>query len=165
MAYDYEDDYDYDRDDYEDDFAEPGSNSALRAATDDNPRNLPCPTCRWPNRLTPADVQRGYQCNRCADAFEGRGEIDYYEGPEEMTDEELEQHIRLTFDVLYGPVDGKVTVEGVGTETIRVIVAFPNNRSLTFIHEVQSDGDVTKLFFEREGYYAGVRVDLDGSLV
>ena len=75
------DDYDYDQEyDYDCEFAEPGSNSALRAATDDNPRDRPCPTCHWPNRLTSRDVQLGYQCNRCADACEGVGEIDYYEG-------------------------------------------------------------------------------------
>ncbi len=33
--------------------------------------NLPCPTCKEPNRLTPADVRRGYQCDRCADLAEG----------------------------------------------------------------------------------------------
>jgi len=53
------------------DFADPGGRSALRAETPDNPRNLPCPTCREPNRLTPADVGRGYQCDECADALEG----------------------------------------------------------------------------------------------
>ncbi|HEY6009611.1 MAG TPA: hypothetical protein VIU40_14895, partial [Geobacteraceae bacterium] len=36
-------------------FADPGGRSALRAATKDNPRNLPCPTCGKPNRLTPLD--------------------------------------------------------------------------------------------------------------
>ncbi len=51
-------------------FADPGGQSALRAATRDNPRNLPCPTCRAPNRLTPADKARGYQCNHCADRAE-----------------------------------------------------------------------------------------------
>jgi hypothetical protein len=51
-------------------FADPGGNSALRAATRGNPRNLPCPTCKQPNRLTPADVARGYQCNGCADQDE-----------------------------------------------------------------------------------------------
>jgi hypothetical protein len=66
----YEDDY------YEDDlidgvgFADPGGNSALRAATKDNPRNLPCPNCGEPNRLTPIDKARGYQCDECADALE-----------------------------------------------------------------------------------------------
>ena len=74
------DDYDYDDDrDYDDDpdeisirntFADPGGKSALRAATRDNPRNLPCPTCEAPNRLTPADRALGYQCDRCADAAE-----------------------------------------------------------------------------------------------
>lgn len=68
-----------DRDFYDDEewaervemFADPGGNSALRAATRSNPRNLPCPTCGEPNRLTPADRARGYQCDACADAAEG----------------------------------------------------------------------------------------------
>lgn len=51
-------------------FADPGGNSALRAATKSNPRNLPCPTCEKPNRLTPADERRGYQCDSCADKAE-----------------------------------------------------------------------------------------------
>ena len=75
----YTDDYDDDYDDsyYGDDdgmgsiaFANPGGNSALRAATATNPRNLPCPTCERENRLTPADVAQGYQCDSCADAVE-----------------------------------------------------------------------------------------------
>lgn len=45
--------------------------SALRRSTRRNPRNLPCPTCKQPNRLTPADVRRGYQCDACADRDEG----------------------------------------------------------------------------------------------
>lgn len=56
-----------------DDFADPGGRSALRAASRSNPRNQPCPTCGRENVLTPKDVQRGYQCNRCADAEEGFG--------------------------------------------------------------------------------------------
>ena len=52
-------------------FANPGS--ALRASSPTNPRNLPCPTCGTENVLTPADVELGYQCDRCADAAEGRG--------------------------------------------------------------------------------------------
>ena len=52
------------------DFADPGGNSALRAATRDNPRNLPCPTCGEPNRLTPKDRALGYQCDACADRAE-----------------------------------------------------------------------------------------------
>jgi len=51
-------------------FADPGGNSALRAETEDNPRNLPCPTCLEPNRLTPLDRARGYQCDSCADQAE-----------------------------------------------------------------------------------------------
>lgn len=50
-------------------FANTGS--ALRAASDRNPRNLPCPTCGEPDRLTPADVRHGYQCDECADRAEG----------------------------------------------------------------------------------------------
>jgi hypothetical protein len=52
-------------------FADPGGKSALRAASARNPRNLPCPTCKEPNRLTPADRAKGYQCNACADRAEG----------------------------------------------------------------------------------------------
>lgn len=54
-----------------DTFADPGGNSALRAATKRNPRNLPCPTCKEPDRLTPADRAKGYQCDQCADMEEG----------------------------------------------------------------------------------------------
>lgn len=50
-------------------FARPGS--ALRRATKGNPRIHPCPTCKQPNKLTPADVRRGYQCDDCADRDEG----------------------------------------------------------------------------------------------
>jgi len=51
-------------------FADPGGESALRAATKDNPRNLPCPNCGEPNRLTPIDRRRGYQCDACANQLE-----------------------------------------------------------------------------------------------
>lgn len=54
-------------------FADPGGNSSLRAATRNNPRNLPCPTCGRPNMLTPIDVAHHYQCDRCADALEFGG--------------------------------------------------------------------------------------------
>jgi hypothetical protein len=47
--------------------------SALRAASRHNPRNLPCPTCGEPDRLTPADQRKGYQCDECADRDEGMG--------------------------------------------------------------------------------------------
>ena len=81
----------YDDEDYPDwgyncDFASPGSNSALRAASPSNPRNLPCPTCNYPNRLTQVDVNLGYQCDSCADAMERGWDIDYYE--DEDYDEE-----------------------------------------------------------------------------
>jgi hypothetical protein len=52
-------------------FADPGGHSALRAASRHNPRNLACPTCGEPDRLTPKDVAQGYQCDRCADLEEG----------------------------------------------------------------------------------------------
>src|SRR3990167_8407989 len=54
-------------------FADPGGRSALRAATCDNPRYLPCPTCHRPNMLTRIEKARGYQCDRCADALENGG--------------------------------------------------------------------------------------------
>lgn len=44
--------------------------SALRAATADNPRDQTCPSCHYPNRLTHIDVQRGYQCDGCANVAE-----------------------------------------------------------------------------------------------
>lgn len=78
--YDEDEDYDeYDHDEYDHDdedlidgvgFANPGGRSALRAATPSNPRIYPCSTCERPNRLTAIDVQRGYQCDRCADRME-----------------------------------------------------------------------------------------------
>jgi hypothetical protein len=69
----YSEDYgsDYDRDDIQ--FADPGGRSALRAASKGNPRNLPCPTCGQPNRLTRKDKALGYQCDACADRDEGGG--------------------------------------------------------------------------------------------
>ena len=51
-------------------FADPGGRSALRAATEDNPRDRPCPDCGAENVLTPIDVARGYRCDRCADRSE-----------------------------------------------------------------------------------------------
>lgn len=54
------------------DFADPGGRSALRAATEDDLRIHPCPSCGTENRLTGRDVALGYQCDRCADAAEGR---------------------------------------------------------------------------------------------
>ena len=71
----YRDDYEGGQDDYDDEcggrihFANKGS--ALRASSARNPRNLPCPSCERPNKLTPADRAQGYQCDRCADAAEG----------------------------------------------------------------------------------------------
>lgn len=79
---DCEEDFDFDEDDdcLDDDerannidgvgFADPGGRSSLRAATIDNPRNRPCPTCGRENVLTPIDEMRSYQCDFCADAAE-----------------------------------------------------------------------------------------------
>lgn len=67
----YEDESDYQIDGVG--FQDPGGRSALRRATKGNPRNLPCPTCKKPNKLTPADKRAGYQCNECADRAEGYG--------------------------------------------------------------------------------------------
>ncbi|HEY7417475.1 MAG TPA: hypothetical protein VH593_19995 [Ktedonobacteraceae bacterium] len=81
--------YDYDDDEWEyrvERFADPGGESALHAESNDNPRNLPCPTCGWPNRLTPADRARGYQCNSCAVANERGLDINYYEGEDTEDD-------------------------------------------------------------------------------
>ena len=52
-------------------FADPGGRSALRRTSRANPRTLPCPTCKQPDKLTPADVRRGYQCDDCANLEEG----------------------------------------------------------------------------------------------
>ncbi len=55
------------------DFQDPGGESALRRETEDNPRNLPCPTCKQPDRLTQKDVELGYQCDACANCDENYG--------------------------------------------------------------------------------------------
>ena len=77
MGYDYDEEWDGEE------FAQPGS--ALRVATETNPRNLPCPTCNHPNRLTPKDKALGYQCDSCADAMERGWDIDYYEEPPKVS--------------------------------------------------------------------------------
>lgn len=59
-----------DEEDFDPDFAMPGSGSALRAASRTNPRNLPCPKCKEENKLTPKDKALGYQCDDCADKLE-----------------------------------------------------------------------------------------------
>ena len=59
-------------------FANAGS--ALRSASKSNPRNLPCPTCGEPNRLTPKDRALGYQCDACARAAEGPSFESYSSG-------------------------------------------------------------------------------------
>ena len=54
-------------------FADPGGNSALRAASERNPRDRPCPTCGTPGVLTREDERLGYQCDKCADRAERGG--------------------------------------------------------------------------------------------
>jgi len=51
-------------------FADPGGNSALRAAGPGNPRIHPCGDCGASNVLTPQDKARGYCCDSCADRKE-----------------------------------------------------------------------------------------------
>lgn len=68
---DYYDDYESEEDQKRRMFANPGS--ALRRETRSNPRNLPCPTCGEPDRLTAKDERLGYQCDECADRAEGGG--------------------------------------------------------------------------------------------
>ena len=80
MPIDYDDDdrddeeeFDSDEDEYLIDgvgFSDPNGKSSLRAATESNPRIYPCGTCGEPNRLTPLDLKRHYQCDRCADRDE-----------------------------------------------------------------------------------------------
>lgn len=75
---DLEEDFDHEESLDDDDeagpeFADLGGRSALRAATPDNPRDRPCPTCGREEALTPLDVSLGYQCDACADRAEGRG--------------------------------------------------------------------------------------------
>lgn len=71
MDYDRFDDLSYDeQEEPAERFADPCGNSALHPSSRRNPRNLPCPNCGEPNRLTPADRAKGYQCDSCADALE-----------------------------------------------------------------------------------------------
>lgn len=51
-------------------FADPGGDSCLYPETKDNPRDLPCPRCGEPGRLTRRDRAKGYCCDTCADAAE-----------------------------------------------------------------------------------------------
>jgi len=67
---DYEEGYDGDIDEPGIRFADPGGDSALRAASPTNPRIYPCPTCHRPNQLTLADQAHSYQCDGCAEQDE-----------------------------------------------------------------------------------------------
>ena len=48
-------------------FRDPGGRSALHPGA----RVYPCPTCKREHALTKKDVDKGYQCDRCADMEEG----------------------------------------------------------------------------------------------
>jgi hypothetical protein len=67
-------DSDDDRSMFADSFSARGR-SALRRSTKKNRRTLPCPTCKAPDRLTPADRAQGYQCDEGADREEGNGSV------------------------------------------------------------------------------------------
>ena len=78
---------------FDDEYADPHGHSALRASGPNNPRNLPCPTCGHPNRLTRAAANRGYHCDTCADAMERGGDIDYYDDDDSETlDEDVAEY-------------------------------------------------------------------------
>ncbi len=64
------DDYDHEFDGDQIQFADPTGRSSLRAASKSNPRNLPCPSCGEPDRLTPADRAQAYCCDACANRNE-----------------------------------------------------------------------------------------------
>jgi hypothetical protein len=67
-------------------FRDPGGESSLRAGE----LKHPCPTCRWPNKLSDADKARGYQCDGCAKAQEHGGDIVPYDddGEDDGEDDE-----------------------------------------------------------------------------
>lgn len=78
--------WDPDYDMFEDEFEDPTGHSALRKATADNPRDLPCPCCHFPNRLTAKDKALGYRCDVCADRAEMG--LDPIENPDYIHPEE-----------------------------------------------------------------------------
>lgn len=43
------------------------------------PRNLPCPDCHEPNRMTQGEINKGYHCDACTRAIEGYQEPSYNE--------------------------------------------------------------------------------------
>ena len=47
--------------------------SSLRAATENNPRDRPCPQCGTADVLTRIDERQHYVCDRCAERAEGYG--------------------------------------------------------------------------------------------
>lgn len=68
---DIEDGVDDDFDDHNGfEFTIPCCDSNIRDATPDRPRNLPCPTCCKPERLSAAEIVAGYECDECAHRVE-----------------------------------------------------------------------------------------------
>jgi len=43
------------------------------------PRNLPCPDCQEPNRMTQGEINAGHHCAACTRAIEGYQEPSYNE--------------------------------------------------------------------------------------
>lgn len=42
-------------------------------------RNLPCPDCKEPNRMTQGELNKGYHCSACTQEIEGYQEPSYNE--------------------------------------------------------------------------------------
>lgn len=58
--------FDWDSDNPDWEFADPGGESSLYAATPSDPRNQTCPGCRTKNALTKRDVAAHHICDQCA---------------------------------------------------------------------------------------------------
>lgn len=144
-------------------FARDGS--ALRAATDDNPRDLPCPHCGEPNVLTRIDRLRGYKCDRCADRAEGKGFLestvnspDYWreQGDEAMAGvKQLEQELEAEFPQLQdldlaAHTNGSLHIasirvkpghagQGIGSQVMRRIQSYAKQQGLPITLTPQPD--------------------------
>lgn len=42
-------------------------------------RNLPCPDCKEPNRMTAGEIAKGYHCSQCTREIEGYQEPSFNE--------------------------------------------------------------------------------------
>ncbi len=45
--------------------------AAQQRRTHGGRRNLPCPDCHQPNRMTAGELAKGYHCDECTRAIEG----------------------------------------------------------------------------------------------